>query len=211
MSSAPTSRTALRLLRALKLRGPCATSRLSRLLHITLPGVRQQLRRLQEQGLVVSGKSHKGVGRPEHLWSLTEAGHATFPRREGELLVQVLEVLRNQAGEAGMRAVVERCYRMTEVRYRRALADAQAPSQRMQRLCALLEADEYMPVLNRIDEPTWSLAKHHCPIYSAVKVAPVCCDCELGVLRRLLPEASVELKGTMRDGGQSCLFRIRFG
>lgn len=201
----------MRLLRALKLKGPCTTSRLSELLHITLPGVRQQLRRLHEQGLVISGTSHKGVGRPEHLWSLTESGHEAFPRREGELLMQVLDVLQEQVGEAGLRKVVERCYRITEVRYRRTLAEAREPLERLRRLAAMREVDGYMPELQRVDEPTWSLIKHHCPIWAAVKVARVCCDCELGLLQRLLPEASVELKSTLRDGGHRCEFRVRFG
>ena len=60
-----------RILLALKTRGPLSTAELGRTLGVTGEAARQQLVRLEPEGLVEGRREAGGVGRPRQSWWLT--------------------------------------------------------------------------------------------------------------------------------------------
>jgi len=87
----PTTRRAI--LVALKRNGPTRAHDLAAELGVTVAGVRQQLVRLGQDGLVTHRSDVEGRGRPAHTYELTAAAEMLFPKRYGDLTPELLGYL----------------------------------------------------------------------------------------------------------------------
>jgi predicted ArsR family transcriptional regulator len=105
----------------LKMRGTTTTSALAEALAISVPGVRQQLDRLQADGLVQTQRSGGAVGRPALAWSLTDEALTQFPDTHAELTVALIESIRTVLGEAALESVIAEREVTARARYRKAL------------------------------------------------------------------------------------------
>ncbi|MEQ6290860.1 helix-turn-helix transcriptional regulator [Vogesella sp. GCM10023246] len=171
-------------------------------------GVRKQLLQLQAEGLVACELRREGVGRPAQYWRLTAAGHAYFPDRHNELSVQLLQLLDEQLGAAGLEALIVARTQEAELRYRQALT-ALEPGARLQQLAELRTAEGYMAQV-RQEGADWLLLEHHCPICAAASRCQGFCRAELQQFRRLFAGvAEVERSEHLLAGGQRCVYRIR--
>jgi len=61
--------------------------------------VRHHLSNLQAEGLISAEEARKGVGRPHHLFSLTEKGFENFPRRYYHLTNHIIKELKDSLPE----------------------------------------------------------------------------------------------------------------
>ncbi|MFC3531275.1 helix-turn-helix transcriptional regulator [Vogesella facilis] len=170
-------------------------------------GVRKQLQQLQVQGLVACESRREGVGRPAQYWLLTAAGHAVFPDRHGELSAQLLQLLGEQLGAAGLEALIAARAQQVELRYQQALTACE-PGERLQQLATLRSEDGYMAQVQQ-QGADWLLLEHHCPICAAASACPAFCRTELQQFRRLFAGvAEVERSEHLLAGGQRCVYRI---
>ncbi len=118
----------------LKTRGAQTTRALADALEISVPGVQQQLNRLDADGLVASQTVGGGVGRPALRWSLTERALDRFPDTHAELTVTLIDSIRHTLGETALEVVIAERETSSRARYRAGLAgvkstqgEAQAP------------------------------------------------------------------------------------
>ena len=72
----------------------CTINELAEVVEINPISVRHHISRLQADGLVVSEEERHGVGRPRHVYFLTEAGLEQFPTRYLRLTIRLLEQLK---------------------------------------------------------------------------------------------------------------------
>ena len=79
------------ILMALKKRGEARAEELADALGITVSAVRQHLNALAADGLVTHRQMKAGPGRPKHLYRLTAAAEAQFPKTYGELTNELLD------------------------------------------------------------------------------------------------------------------------
>src|SRR6187200_1295349 len=98
MSSLPNEPTlkpaADRILMYLKMHGAQSSIAIGVHLGITGEAARQQLLRLEDQGLVTSIAEARGVGRPMAFWQLTRAAQRRFPDTHAQLTVDLIETMR---------------------------------------------------------------------------------------------------------------------
>lgn len=203
-------RTADRLLMILKTRGAQTTRLLADALEISVPGVQQQLNRLEVDGMVESRRNSGGVGRPALSWSLTESALAKFPDTHAELTVTLIESIRRSLGDAALEAVIAERETSSRERYRDGLAGIKTLKTRIKRLAELRTAEGYMAEVERLPDQSWVLAENHCPICAAARSCQGFCRHELDLFRELLaPEATVERVEYILTGGRRCAYRIR--
>ncbi len=202
-------RTADRLLMILKTRGAQTTRSLARALEISVPGVQQQLSRLETDGMVESTPSSGGVGRPALNWSLTERALERFPDTHAELTVTLIESIRRSLGDAALEAVIAERETASRARYREGLAGAKTLKARLTRLAELRTAEGYMAEVERLPSQGWLLSENHCPICAAARSCQGFCRHELELFRELLgTEVDVERAEYILDGGRRCAYRI---
>ncbi|MEX3630305.1 MAG: MarR family transcriptional regulator, partial [Burkholderia sp.] len=117
-----------RVLNVLKRRGPQQSAELGACLGTTSETARQQLKKLEADGLVEAENVPQGVGRSARVWRLTALGHGHFPDAHADMTLDPLI----RAREAEMRET-----------YARALAGVTGLEARIARLVELRDRDDF--------------------------------------------------------------------
>ncbi len=192
------------ILLALKKSQTLTTRELASIIGVTPNALRRHLKELELEGAVRYRREIRGVGGPVFAFSLTESGEALFPRAYDRALSEVLELVRAQAGEAG---VVELFRHRWEQIADETRADlAQLPiAARAERLATLLTSLGYMAEL-RAGEPT-TLTEHNCAIRVVAQRFPEVCDAEERFISDVLG-APVTRQTHIAKGANCCEYCI---
>jgi predicted ArsR family transcriptional regulator len=197
-----------RLLLALKTRGALSTAELAALLGVTSEAARQQVARLEAEGLVRGRREAGGVGRPRQRWSLTELARDRFPDTHPELTVQLIRTIERSLGAPALDRVIAAREKEQRKTYRDALAGARTLRARLERLADVRSAEGYMAAVS-VDGAGFLLVENHCPICAAARVCQGFCRSELALFREVLGEGvEVERTEHVLAGGRRCAYRV---
>jgi DeoR family suf operon transcriptional repressor len=205
LQAVPTTRRAI--LVALKRQGPRRAQELATELDLTVAAVRQQLGRLESDGLVAHQRLTDGRGRPTHVYELTSLADGLFPKRYGDLTTELLSYL----GGAGSDQVDD----LFEQRRLRRLHEAQVRlgsrslEEQVDELTAILDEDGYLADVERLDEGGWRITEHNCAILSVAQGFGQACSSELSFIREALPGADVQRVAHLMDGAHVCAYEVR--
>jgi predicted ArsR family transcriptional regulator len=199
-----------RILDRLKLGGPATPAELAAELRLTPAAVRQHLDGLAEEDLVSVTDEHTGSpGRPAGRWHLTRRAHGLFPDRHGELTAQLVEAIRQVAGDDVLNDVIALRTRDQQRDYETAVAKAGSSlAARTKALARMRTAEGYMAEVTK-DGDDLLLIEHHCPICEAAETCAGFCRAELGVFKAVLgDDVSVERTEHLLAGAPRCAYRI---
>jgi DeoR family suf operon transcriptional repressor len=205
LQAVPTTRRAILL--SLKRGGPQRAQELAAGLGLTVAGVRQQLGRLESDGLVVHHGDADGRGRPTHVYELTPVADVLFPKRYGDLTTELLSYLGG--------AESEQVNDLFELRRRRRLHDARPRldsrtlEEQVAELTAILDEDGYLADVVRLDDGGWRITEHNCAILSVAQGFRQACSSELSFIRDALPGADVQRVAHLMDGAHVCAYEVR--
>lgn len=184
-----------------------AADPLARALGITVSAARQQLALLESGGLVAHRRAPAGPGRPRHLFSLTPAGDALFPRRQGELAVELLGHLEGESPE-----LLDRVF---DLRARRRVEQARARLEglpdlrsRVLALATILDEDGYLARVESLDDGGFLLVEGNCAVLDIAQRYRKACSSEIDFLREVLSDATVQRVSHIVQGDRSCAYRI---
>jgi predicted ArsR family transcriptional regulator len=200
------------MLAQLKRQGPQAATALARACAITPMGAHKQLQLLLAQGLVAfSESSASGVGRPQRIWRLTEAGHGRFPDRHGDLSVQLIRQIKQTLGPQALDRLISAREEESLVLYQSRLAGLKGLADRVQALAALRLEEGYMARAEaEAGSPgAYLLIEDHCPICAAATECQGFCRAELQLFQHCLGEqAKVSRIEHQLDGARRCVYRF---
>jgi predicted ArsR family transcriptional regulator len=205
LQAVPSTRRAI--LVALKRQGPLRAHDLAAGLDLTVAAIRQQLSRLESDGLVVHRGDADGRGRPSHIYELTPTADGLFPKRYGDLTTELLSYLGG--------ADSEQVDHLFEQRRRRRLAEAELRldkrtlEEQVDELTAILDEDGYLADVARLDDGGWRITEHNCAILSVAQGFRQACSSELSFIRDALPGARVERVAHLMDGAHVCAYEVR--
>lgn len=202
-----------RILDHLKLVGPATPAELAGDLGLTPAAVRQHLDGLAEEDLVSVSDEHKGTpGRPAGRWRLTRRAQGLFPDRHGELTAQLVNAIREVAGDRVLDEVISLRSRAQQRDYETAMADTgDSLVARVEALARSRTAEGYMAEVTEVTDEgdDLILVEHHCPICEAAESCAGFCRAELGVFRAVLgDDVSVERTEHLLAGAARCAYRI---
>lgn len=187
------------ILDLLKLHGPVNAPALARLRGVTLTAVRQQLATLQREGLVGIRVEKRKVGRPTHLFALTDKAEALFPQGYGPLALDLLREIRRTEGDRKIERMLARRTRQIAGNYRRRLK-GRTLKERWAELARIRAEEGYMakPVRG-------GLAEHHCPIAAVAREFPAVCRFEMRLFEAVLGRDLVRTEH-LASGGRACVY-----
>ncbi|TDP63802.1 helix-turn-helix transcriptional regulator [Roseateles toxinivorans] len=201
--------TSDQILYTLKSRGPQGAQVVAEACGLSAMGARKQLLALEGAGLVASHEEAHGVGRPARLWQLTEAGHARFPDRHGELAVQLIAQVSALLGPQALQALINQRQSDAQAAYEAGLAGAKTLAQRVQGLARKRAEEGYMARAER-EGKAWLLIEDHCPICAAASSCQGFCQSELELFQNCLGDSvTVERSEHLLAGARRCVYRIR--
>ena len=204
MASIPTTRRAT--LVTLKRNGTMQAHALAAALGITVAAVRQQLGRLEQDGLVTHRRDADGRGRPAHSYQLTAAAEELFPKRYGDLTTELLGYLGGPDSEE-VHALFDRRRRRRLEGATTRLADKPLEEQ-VAELTAILDEDGYLADVERLDDGGWRITEHNCAILSVATGYRQACSSEIAFIRDALPGAHVERVAHLMDGAHVCAYEV---
>jgi predicted ArsR family transcriptional regulator len=198
-----------KILTHLKTRGPQTAFQIARKLGVTAMAVRQQLYRLNDQGLVEFVDERRKVGRPARIWKLSAEAAEHFPDNHRELTAGIIDAARAVFGDGGLEQMLsERTRRQLEA-YRTRIPDNLPLERRVAALTALRSAQGYMAEWSRARDGSLQMVENHCPICVAAGKCPSICDEELSLFKKVLgADAGVERSEHILQGARRCAYRI---
>lgn len=179
---------------------------LSDALGIGAVGVRQHLALLERDGLVASVGVRRGVGRPSHLYALTEAAEALFPRRYDRLVMDALAFVEAEGGTQALDVLFAKRRRKLAEQYGPLLA-GKSRAERVAALADILNEQGYMCEYEQMPDGAMVLIEHNCPIDCAARDYPQACANELQLYMDIL-DAPVTREETIASGGACCRYRV---
>ena len=198
--------TRQQILLLLRRKGPMTAGELSDELGIGSVGVRQHLALLERDGLVQTSGVRRSVGRPSHLYALTAAAEALFPKAYDHLLIDALEFVKAQGGEEAINRLFEARRKRLHVEYAPRLEGRSLP-ERVAELASILNEHGYMCEWRRLPDGAIELVEHNCPIDCVARDYPQACVHERALYEDLL-RVPVERQQTIAADGRCCRFRI---
>ena len=117
---------------------------LSSHLGITPMGVRQHLTILEKDGLIRSEKMRRGMGRPSHIYSLTDKAENLFPKHYDSFAKELLQDLYDMLGEEFVKELFERQVGR-KVKELSPLMSGKGLEERVKAMVELLDARGSMP------------------------------------------------------------------
>lgn len=192
----------------LKTSGPLSLSTLAREFQVTVEGARFQMLKLEKEGIVMSSKTVAGRGRPQQLWSLTNAGQSQFPDTHAALTIKLMEVMKETLGEQAVSKVITANGERGTSRYLKLLEGISDLEQRITRFVAIRSGEGYMAQLIKDDEG-FIFIENHCPIGAAAHANPGICCAEFKTLQIVIGQ-NVPIKRIeyIIEGGRRCAYRI---
>ncbi|WP_270170056.1 helix-turn-helix transcriptional regulator [Paenibacillus sp. SYP-B4298] len=190
-----------------KTKGPSPVADLAKSLGITEMAVRRHLGALERDGYITSSVVRQPMGRPAHIYSLTELGEGLFPKNYAALTLDLLEELED---EQGMEGTVSRLFagrkKKLQDRYEPFMSGKEL-DERVQELAAIQNAGGYMVQIDASSNEEYVLHEYNCPIAVVAGRYEQACSCELELFEALL-EAPVRRTECLAKGGSKCTYRI---
>jgi predicted ArsR family transcriptional regulator len=189
--------------------GPSAPDAIATAIGASRSGVAQQLRALDEAGLVTRTSVRHGVGRPRHLYDITPDAQALFPSDYDGLATGLLAAILEVGGESLVEEVFEARRRQAESRLRgrlEALPEDAPLEDRVRELARLQDELGYLSEA-QVDEAGIRLVEHNCAVLEVALDQPAACRAELDLFRRLLG-ADVTRERHIASGDRCCEYRI---
>jgi len=205
LSSLPESRR--RILELVKRGGESTADDIAASLGVTLSGARQHLMALERDGLLEHRSVRGGPGRPRHVFVLTAAGDALFPRAYAELTNELLEYVEDENPALLERIFERRAQRRLQRARERMLGKTFA--QRVSVVAAILDEDGYLADFAPRDDGSFVITEHNCAVLGVALRYRHACSSELGFLQAALPEADVTRIAHRINGGHVCAYLVQ--
>ncbi|USR92354.1 iron-sulfur cluster biosynthesis transcriptional regulator SufR [Phormidium yuhuli AB48] len=192
--------------------GQAKAQMLSEVLKISPQAIRRHLKDLEAEGLIQHGSVQVGMGRPQHVYELTDAGRARFPHHYDEFAVSLLDTLAETVGQDGVGQVLEKQWQRKAMAYRHQLGEAPL-GERIANLVELRRQEGYMAELVELEPdakggPRFVVAEYNCAISNVAESFPTVCSHELDMFARALPDCQVQRTHWMIDGENRCGYLI---
>ena len=174
-------------------------------------GVLQQLRALEAGNLVRRETVRHGVGRPRHVYDVTEHAQDLFPAAYDGLATGLLAAIRSVGGEALVDEVFEARRQMAAERVRERLAErlpaGASVVDRARELAVIQDEQGYLAEAVLGSDGVIRVIEHNCAIHHVATGAEAACRAELELFREVLG-TDVERETHIVGGDRCCTYRV---
>ncbi|HET7092436.1 MAG TPA: winged helix-turn-helix transcriptional regulator [Thermomicrobiales bacterium] len=205
LASLPESRR--RILEHVKRHGESVADAIAGELGVTTSGVRQHLTALERDGWLAHRVARGGAGRPKHLFALTPAGDALFPRAYAELTNELLDYVEDEDPALLTRIFDRRAAR--RLQRTRARAAGLPFADRVRVVAEVLDEDGYLADFAPANDGGFVITEHNCAVLAVAARHRHACSSELAYLQAALPDAEVRRIAHRLNGGHVCAYLVR--
>jgi predicted ArsR family transcriptional regulator len=177
-------------------------------------GVLQQLRALEATHFVSRQTIRHGVGRPRHLYDITEDAQELFPTNYDGLAAGLLAAIDAVGGFGLIEQIFEARRRQAGERVLRQIEDLVAPTaclfDRVTALAAIQDEMGYLATAILEPDGTIRLREHNCAILDVARSQKTACQAEIDLFRDVLG-VDVIRESHIVAGDRCCSYRVSEG
>ena len=185
-------------------------------LAISTQAIRRHLKDLETEGLIEYKSVQVGMGRPQHIYSLSRKGRDRFGSRYDEFAVSLLDTLTETVGHDQVSSILRKQWERKAKEYRDQIGTGSL-AKRVARLVEIRQSEGYMaewytlePQGSKQDaEPQFMLTEHNCAISNVAESFPSVCGHELEMFAAVLPDCIVERTHWLNQGEHQCGYLIK--
>ncbi|WP_325048416.1 helix-turn-helix transcriptional regulator [Paenibacillus sp. CAA11] len=203
MKDLPTREHILHLLKTL---GPLTAREMTVQLQITEMAVRRHLGTLERDGLIEPKLQRQTMGRPTSVYALTEEAEGFFPKTYHKVTLELLNELKEEAGEAMIGRLFERRKFKLMKKYEARMEGRDLPA-KVRILTEMQNEGGYMAECGQSENGDYVLKEYNCPIYEVADHYNHACSCELELFESLL-DTKVTRTECLAKGGSCCAYVI---
>ncbi len=198
--------TRLAVLEAIKSQRQATVQWLSETLGVTAISIRHHLNSLLGEGLIKIEVERKSVGRPRHLYSLTEAAQRYFPNKYHVLVQRLLDEMKASLSPEQIETIINNIAANVAAQYAKP-QQGETLEQRLRHLVEILGAEGFMAATQRVDNRT-VLAELNCPYIYIGQRHPEVCRIDHSLIQSVLG-VDVQQTSCVLHGDQSCTFKVK--
>lgn len=194
------------ILRLLRRNGEMTALELSESLNIGAVGVRQHLALLERDGLVQVSGLRRSVGRPSHMYILTEEAEERFPKRYDRIALDVI----GYVADSGGILAVDQLFKYRRERIASELQPRLAGKGRAEQILALTEVlaeQGYMCECEQQADGSFVLTEFNCPVDCVARQHQQICNHEIQLYEDLLG-VPITRETTIAQGSHCCRYHI---
>ncbi len=202
----PNHSTRQAVIEALKSVGQATVNQLSQMVGVKAITVRHHLNGLLAEGLIEQQEKRQTIGRPVHVYSLTEQAESLFPHQYHRLVERLLDQVKENLPPETIQMLLNSLASSLVSDLQRELEQVPVEA-RMSRLVALLSQEGFLAEWERSDNGL-RLIEYHCPYYFIGQRYPEICQIDETMIR-LAMGAEVAKETCLLDGDPACEFVLR--
>ncbi len=191
--------------------GQSTAQDLAEQLQVSPQGIRRHLKDLETEGLILHQAMQTGMGRPNHVYTLSREGRSQFPDRYNEFAVSLLDTLAETVGRDQVSLILRKQWERKGIEYRENLGASDLPD-RVNKLVELRRSEGYMAECHTIDldaDPKFVLTEYNCAISQIAESFPSVCGHELEMFELALPDCRVDRTHWLVKGEHRCGYLIQ--
>lgn len=194
------------IIRVLKTKGSATVLGLAGQVNVSPVTVRHHLSNLRADRLVDARVVRRSVGRPHHVYQLTDLGEELFPRQYLSLSRRLLDRIKSSLSPELMSQLFEEMAREI-VEEHTDRFEGKPPAQRIKVLAEILEAEGFVVTWEEKDGE-FRVIEHNCPYRNLAQDFPAVCQLDSTLIATVLGAPAEKLR-CQTEGAAHCAFRIR--
>jgi DeoR family transcriptional regulator, suf operon transcriptional repressor len=200
---------AWRIIEHLQRNSSATIKELEDLLGVTTTAVRQHLNMLQANGYIQRQAVSSGVGRPHHVYKVTDAARSLFDCHCDDLAMTMLEEMFEMVGPEHISTLLDRVSNRLAGRYASSVTSGRL-HQRVEQLALVLNRQGVLTDVLAEDSNTITLKTYNCPYHELAQEHREICDMDQGMIQKVLG-TDVALSACIMDGDGGCSFVVSRG
>ncbi|MGB3655104.1 MAG: iron-sulfur cluster biosynthesis transcriptional regulator SufR [Rivularia sp. (in: cyanobacteria)] len=191
---------------------------LSTALNVSPQAIRRHLKDLEGEELIIYSSEQMGMGRPQHVYQLSDRGKERLRREVGDsygkFAVSLLDTLAETVGPDQVSSILQKQWERKAEEYRRLLGKGSL-NQRVAALVELRKSEGFMAEYHPVEtqdsqaEEKFIFLEHNCAISNVVESFPSVCGHELEMFVAVLPDCTVERTHWIIDGEHRCGYLLK--
>jgi DeoR family transcriptional regulator, suf operon transcriptional repressor len=198
--------TRLAVLETIKSQRNATVASLAEALGVTGISIRHHLNSLLGEGLIKIEVERKSVGRPRHIYSLTEEAQRYFPNKYHVLVGRLLDEMKASLSPAQIETIIDNIAAHVAAQYGKP-DQGESLEQRFQHLIEVLGAEGFMAAVQRVDNKT-VLTELNCPYIYIGQRHPEVCRIDHTIIQSVLG-VDVQQTSCVLNGDRSCTFKVK--
>lgn len=187
--------------------GTATVKEMEALLGVTTTAVRQHISSLTAEGYIRRRSVHNGVGRPHHVYAMTDKAQELFGCHCDDLALTLLQEVFNIEGSARAQLLLDRVGNRLAQRYAGAVRGL-GLQQRVTEMAGVLEARGVLTDHIVQADGSIVLTAYNCPYHELARQHREICDMDEKMMRSVL-RTDVTLSACIMEGHARCSFVVR--